>query len=84
LSTTVTVNEQFVLPQALVAVAVTVVVPTGKDVPGSWEYVMLGDGAPGAVAEKSTIAEHRPGELFTEMFAGHVMVTGLQTTATVG
>jgi len=37
LSTTVTVYEQEALPQALVAVALTVVVPTGKKLPDAGE-----------------------------------------------
>src|SRR5687767_3124521 len=36
-STTVTVNVQVATPQILVAVAVTVVVPTGKNVPDACE-----------------------------------------------
>ena len=37
LSITVTVNEQVDIPTAFVAVAVTVVVPTGNNVPGFCE-----------------------------------------------
>jgi hypothetical protein len=36
LSLTVTENEQLAEPQEFVAVAVTVVVPTGNTVPGLW------------------------------------------------
>ena len=49
-SSTVTVNVQVAVPQALVAVAVTVVVPTGKKVPEACEYVITGTGKPVAVA----------------------------------
>ena len=46
LSATVTVNIQDEVPQSLVAVAVTVVVPTGNKVPETGEYVIVGTGAP--------------------------------------
>ena len=49
-STTVMVNVQVAVPQILVAVAVTVVTPTGKLLPEAMEYVMVGDGVPVAVA----------------------------------
>ena len=46
LSFTTTLNEQEAVPHSLVAVAVTVVVPTGKNVPELWEYVTVGTGVP--------------------------------------
>ena len=49
-SSTVIVNVQVATPQVLVAVAVTVVVPTGKNVPDACEYVITGAGLPVAVA----------------------------------
>src|SRR6266850_930161 len=49
MSKTVTVNVELADPQLFVAVAVTVVVPTGKAVPGFLEYVTVGAGVPVAV-----------------------------------
>ena len=62
-SLTVTVKLVFVLPHALVAVAVTVVTPTGNTVPGFCEYVMVGAGEPVAVAANETVAPHWPAAL---------------------
>jgi hypothetical protein len=66
------------LPQSLVAVAVTVVVPTGKVEPEAVEYVIVGVGDPVAVAAfapvKFTTAPHFPASLLTVMLEGHVMV----------
>jgi uncharacterized membrane protein len=59
LSTIVTVNEQTDTPTALVAVAVTVVVPTGKKLPLAGLYVIVDAGiAVVSVAEKLTFAPH--------------------------
>lgn len=49
-SSTVTVKEQLAVPHELVAVAVTLVLPTGKKDPEAWLYVITGAGLPVAVA----------------------------------
>ena len=48
---TVTLNVQDAVPQLLVAVAVTAVVPKGKTEPDGMEYSMSGAGNPSPVAE---------------------------------
>ena len=74
LSFTVTVKEQVAgVPHEPVAVAVTVVVPTGNTVPGFCEYVIAGD-TPVAVAAKLTVAPHVPDAVFTVIFPGQVIV----------
>ena len=75
---TVTVKLQVTLPAPLVAVHVTVVVPTGKAAPLAKPAVCEVDGpaqlsAPtGAV--KVTTFEHKPGSLLPVIFAGQVIV----------
>ena len=49
-SFTVTVKVQLTVPQLFVAVAVTVVTPTGKKLPEGCEYVIVGAGTPVAGA----------------------------------
>ena len=78
LSITVIVNVQVaVLPLASVAVEVTVVVPLGKKLPEAGTEVITVPGQLSvAVGEKVTLAPHRPGVLFTVIFAGQVMTGG--------
>lgn len=78
---TVTVNEhEAVLPDASVAVQVTVVVPTGKVEPDAGEQTTVTPGQlSDAVGAKFTVAEVRIGHLepaAVKMFAGHVIVGG--------
>jgi len=74
LSLTVTVNVQAAGdPHEPVAVAETVVVPIGNNVPGFCEYVITGD-VPVAVAAKLTIAPHDPASLLTVISPGQVIV----------
>ena len=47
----VTVNEQLDVPQELVAVHVTVVVPAAKVEPDAGEHITVGTGVPVAVGE---------------------------------
>ena len=83
-SSTVTVAEQDpVLPDASVAVAVTVVVPTANVDPLAWLLetvapVQLSD----AEVVKVTAASHCPGSLFTVMLAGQV-ITGFVASTMV-
>ena len=81
---TVTVNEQLaVLPLGSVAVAFTVVVPTGNvDPDGGVATTLTGVQLSVAVTLKLTTAEHRPVSLLTVMFVGHV-ITGGVTSVTV-
>jgi len=78
-SFTVTVNVQLaVLPAASVAVAVTVVVPTGKVLPDAGTVVTVTPGQL-SLADGSanvTTAPQVPGVLLTEIFAGQVMLGG--------
>ena len=75
-----------VVPQRLVAVAVTIVVPFVNTEPDAGEYEIEGDGLPVAVAAldplKVTIALQSPGSLFTVIFAGQV-ITGAVLTIKV-
>ena len=77
-STTVTVKEQLaVLPEASVAVAVTVVVPFGKVEPdGGFATTVTPGQLSLAVTLKLANAEHSPGAQGTLMFAGHEMLGG--------
>jgi len=77
-SLTVTVNEQVaVLPAASVAVAVTVVVPTGNVDPDGGVATTVSPGQLSLdVTEKFTIAEHWPASLLTVILAGQVTVGG--------
>ena len=71
-SFTVTVKVQLTVPHALEAVAVTVVVPTGKVVPGFCEYLTVAEPEP--LAAKLTTCPQVPGALVVMIFPGHVMV----------
>src|SRR5258708_6476380 len=73
-SFTFTVNIHDIEPMLLVAVAVTVVVPTGKGVPGFFEYVIVGIGLPMALAAKVTTAEHKLGSFDWIIGSGHVII----------
>jgi hypothetical protein len=73
---TVTRNVQVTEPQELVAVAVTVVVPTANSDPDGMEYVTDGAGEPVALAPNETGAPHVPGVLETTMFAGQEIAGG--------
>ena len=79
LSVTVTIKEQLpVLPDASVAEKVFVVTPTGKVAPLAAPAVCVVE-APGQLsvpvgAEQVTAAPQIPVVLFTEIFAGHVIV----------
>jgi len=82
LSLTLTVNEQeAVLPEASVAVQVTVVVPFKKVEPDGGLQLTV---APGqlsvTVAEKLTTAEHWPGSVLVTMLAGQEIVGGVSST----
>ena len=64
----------------MVAVAVTVVAPTGKEDPGAVEYVTDGAGVPVAVAAKLTsLRAQSPDVLTRRRFEGHVIVGGAFT-----
>ena len=66
-----------VLPEASVAVTVTVVIPTGKKLPEAGELVTVTPGQLSvAVGVKETFAPHWPGVLPTMMFAGQVTIGG--------
>jgi hypothetical protein len=76
LSATVTVKLQLAVPAVLVAVQLTVVVPTGK----VWGEVItvapilhsiVGVGVPVAVTVKETEAEHCPESAFVFTFGEH-------------
>ncbi len=70
----VTVNVQLETPHEFVAVAVTVVVPTGKVLPETGEKEIVGAGVPVAVAVNVTLFRaQRPVVLARVMLAGHVM-----------
>jgi hypothetical protein len=75
-SVTVTVKlHTAVFPEASVAVAFTVVVPTGKDEPEAGLATTVTPGQLSfAPTVKLTVAEHVPGALPTEMLAGQEMV----------
>ncbi len=78
MSVTVTVKEQVaVLPEASVAVQVTVVVPTGKQSPDGGVQLTVTPGQLSvAVAVKVSTAQHKPGSLVSVMLAGQVTVGG--------
>ena len=78
-SLTVTVKlHVFVLPAASVAVAVTVVVPTGKTEPEAGLLTTVGtEQLSLAVTVKLTAAEHVPVGALTVMFAGQAMLGGV-------
>jgi len=74
-SSIVTWKVQIEVPHELIAVAVTVVVPTGNEDPGAFEYVIVGAGMPVAVAAKLTpLRAQSPVVLARRMFEGHVIV----------
>jgi hypothetical protein len=77
-SFTVTVKVQVaVLPEASVAVEVTVVVPVGNRLPEAGTLVTTTPGQLSvAVALKFTIAPHMPVVLLTVIFAGQVITGG--------
>src|SRR5258705_406428 len=82
-SSIVTWKVQIEVPHELVAVAVTVVVPTGNEDPGAFEYVIVGAGMPVAVAAKLTpLRAQSPVVLETRMFEGH-MIDGAAFTCKV-
>ena len=67
--------QVLILPEASVAVTVTVVNPTGKKLPDAGELVMVTPGQLSvAVGVKLTTAPHWPAVLFTVIFAGQVTV----------
>jgi hypothetical protein len=80
-SLTVTVNMQVeALPAASVAVQVTVVVPTGKNVPDGGEQTTVTPGQLSvAVAVKVTMAPHWSGSLHCVTGAGQLIVGGSQS-----
>ena len=89
LSVTVTVNEQFaVWPLEAVTRCVTVVVPTGKVTPLPKPAIRVVV-APGQLSVPTgavyvTVAPQVPGDVFTEIFAGHEITgTSLSVTVTV-
>src|SRR5258705_6092079 len=74
---------QIEVPHEVIAVAVTVVVPTGNEDPGAFEYVIVGAGMPVAVAAKLTpLRAQSPVVLETRMFEGH-MIDGAAFTCKV-
>ena len=77
-SLTLTVNWQVLtLPEASVAVTVTVVVPTGKKLPEAGELVIVTPGQLSvAVGVKETFAPHWPAVFGTTILAGQVTVGG--------
>ena len=77
-SLTVTVKLHCaVLPEASVAVEVTVVVPTGNTEPEAGDDTTVTPGQLSeAVTVKFTTAPHWPGELLVVMLAGQVIVGG--------
>jgi hypothetical protein len=82
-SATTTLNEHVTVSQRLAAVTVTLVVPTGKNVPEFCEYVITGVGVPATVgAIKFTIAPHCPVVLFTGDADAQVVITGGVATTT--
>lgn len=92
-SFTVTVKEQDAVPQILVAVTVTVVVPTLNKEPLPFPeplpevaplkvYVRLGAGAPVTAVLKVTVVPQTPVVLFVTILAGQIIV-GTAFTSTV-
>src|SRR5213075_1186003 len=84
LSSTVTVKLQLdELPAASVAVAVTVVVPTGKTEPDALLVTTVGtEQLSLAATVKFTIAEHDPDPALTTMFVGQ-LIAGAMLSMTV-
>jgi hypothetical protein len=85
-STTVTVNVQdAVLPDASVAVTVTVVVPTGKKLPDAGLELTVTPGQLSLADGKLyvTTAPHWLVVLFTVMFAGQLPIVGFCASTTV-
>ena len=83
-SFTVTVKVAVDVPTALVAVAVTVVVPTAKLLPGAILYVIVDAGIPVvSVAVNATGDAHNPGVLFTVILAGATTTGATPVTVTV-
>jgi hypothetical protein len=83
-SFTTILKVQLEVPTGFVAVAVTVVVPTGKLVPGFWLYVIVEGGMPVvSVAAKVTVLLHRPGALLTVISAGQTIEGATPPTVTV-
>jgi hypothetical protein len=82
LSLTVTVKEQLaVLPEASVAVQLTVVVPFGKLEPDGGVHTTPTPGQLSvALAVKLTFAAHCPGAVLVLIFAGQVTVGGVWST----
>src|SRR5438445_6762343 len=83
-SLTVTLNAQvLVLPAASVAVQITVVVPTGNNVPLGGLHATV---APGqlsvTVGAKATVAPHTPGSVPVVISAGQV-IAGFSVSLTV-
>ena len=67
-----------------VAVAVTVVVPTGNALPLAGLYVMMEEQLSVALALNVTVAVQAPAPVFTAMFEGQVMIgSSLSVTVTV-
>ena len=88
LSTTVTVNVQVeVLPAASVAVATTVVFPTGKKLPDVGKYVIVGVPAQSSVAvallSKFTTAPHWPASLLAVTLPAHTIVGGVASNTVI-
>ena len=77
-----TVNEQLSDPHVLEALALTVVVPTGKKDPEAGEYVIVGAGLPVALAAKLTVLPQESTPLLTVILAGQV-ITGAVFTVKV-
>jgi len=72
-STTVTRNVHVpVRPAPSVAVAVTVVAPTAKKLPGAGTYVTVAEQLSVAVAANVTVAPHTPASAFTVIGAGQL------------
>ena len=83
LSVTVTTKLQFTeLPEGSVAVAVTVVFPTGNKLPDATEVVTVAEQLSVAVAEKFTFAPQRPEPVFTPIFDGQES-TGFSRSSTI-
>src|SRR5262245_58088939 len=76
-SLTVTVKVQPLVPQALVAMQVTVVVPTENALPDAGEQLTPTGAVPLVVGVKVTVAEHRLRSLVVVMSPGHVITGGV-------
>ncbi len=74
---TVTLKEHVAgLPIPLLAVQLTLVVPTGNELPEAGVHVTVGAGVPLAFTVKLTTGEHPPWSILTVMFAGQLMTGG--------